>query len=172
MRIGIALTTASLAFIASTGIGLAQSGTPANACDLNKDGMVNVFDVQLAADMYIGTVPCTATVAGTGVCNQDVVNRVANAAVGRTCVTGLGPHSVSLNWTASTSANIAGYNIYRSGVTSGPYKKMNASLTAGTTYVDYDVDAGFTYYYVATAVDTGNNESAYSSQASATVPTP
>jgi len=170
MRMVFALAAGGLALVASARTGLAQSMF--NACDLNQDGTVNVVDVQLAVNMYIGTSPCTATVAGTGVCNQDVVNRIKTAAIGGTCVTGPGPHSVSLNWTASTSPNLNGYNVYRASVSGGPYKKLNTSLIVGSTYIDNNIDAGETYYYVATAVDTSNNESTYSNQATATVPTP
>jgi hypothetical protein len=88
--------------------------------------------------------------------------------------TGVTPvsHSVSLNWTASTSPNIVGYNVYRGTVSGGPYTKLDSSLITGTTYTDTAVAAGQTYYYVATAVNSSNQESAYSNQASATVPTP
>jgi len=43
---------------------------------------------------------------------------------------------------------------------------------ASTTYTDSTVQAGVTYFYVVTAVDSSGNESVYSNQASATVPTP
>jgi fibronectin type 3 domain-containing protein len=49
---------------------------------------------------------------------------------------------------------------------------LNSSLAATTTYIDTTVQAGQTYYYVVTAVDSSNVESAYSNQASATIPTP
>lgn len=162
------LIAGGLALVAFARMGMAQS----SVCDLNSDSTVNVVDVQLAVNMYLGTTPCTATVEGTGVCNQDVVSRVKTAAIGGTCVTGPGPHSVTLNWTASTSPNLKGYYVYRAGVSGGPYKKMNSTPVVGTSYVDYNIDGGFTYYYVATAVDTSNNESTYSSQAGASVPTP
>ncbi len=81
-------------------------------------------------------------------------------------------HSVSLSWTASTSPNIAGYNLYRGTVSGGPYMRINGSLDAGTSYVDNTVSSGQTYFYVTTAVNSTNVESAYSSQAEAVVPTP
>lgn len=146
--------------------------TPANACDLNQDGTVNIVDVQLGTNMYLGTTACTATVEGAGVCNQDVVNRIKTAALGGACVVGLGPHNVTLNWNASSSLNVTGYNLYRSTVSGGPYSKLNSTLTAGTSYIDYNVDGGLTYYYVATAVDSNNVESAYSNQTKAVVPSP
>jgi fibronectin type 3 domain-containing protein len=82
-------------------------------------------------------------------------------------------HSVALSWVASTSSNIAGYNVYRGTTSGGPYStKANSSAVAGLTYTDTTVLAGQTYYYVLTAVDTSGNESGYSTQAAATIPTP
>ena len=74
-------------------------------------------------------------------------------------------HTVSLMWTASTSPNISGYNIYRAVyVTScGAYTKINgATLDTGTTYTDAVVVDGTNYCYATTAVDSTNAESGYS----------
>ena len=71
-------------------------------------------------------------------------------------------HSVSLSWTASTSSDVIGYNIYRGAGSAGPYSKINSSLNANTTYADNSVVDGQTYYYVTTAVNSNNQESAYS----------
>jgi hypothetical protein len=142
----------------------------ANACDLNGDGTVNVLDGQLAVNM-IGSEQCTANIAGAGVCNSEVVSRVLAAALGGRCVTGI-PHTVSLNWKASSTANVAGYNVYRGTASGGPFTKINSSLVLTTSYTDADVEVGETYYYVATAVDSKNSESIYSNVASATIPSP
>jgi hypothetical protein len=79
-------------------------------------------------------------------------------------------HSVTLNWTASTSTNIVGYKVYRSTVSGGPYDQVDSM--AGTTCVDNTVGSGQTYYYVATAVDSSGAESGYSNEAVAAVPKP
>jgi hypothetical protein len=142
----------------------------ANACDLNADGVVNVLDVQLAVNMYLSLIPCTADIDTLGVCNTDVVNAVVTAALGSTCV--VTSHSAALNWTASSSSNVAGYNIYRSTTSGGSYTKLNTSLVVPTSYTDSTVQAGLTYYYVVTAVDTSGDESVYSNQAQAVIPTP
>ncbi len=142
-----------------------------NPCDLNDDGVVNDLDVQLAVSMTLGLTSCTANVDGLDVCDVIVVQRVVDAAMGGQCVVG-NPHSVTLNWTASTSSNVAGYNVYRGTVSGGPYAKLNTSLVPGTSYMDGTVQAGQTYYYVATAVDTSGNESTYSNEAQAVVPYP
>lgn len=87
--------------------------------------------------------------------------------------TGTAPpqHSVSLGWTASTST-VAGYNVYRGSQSGGPYVAVNSGLDASTSYTDTSVRAGQTYYYVVTAVDGSGNESVYSNQAQAVIPTP
>jgi fibronectin type 3 domain-containing protein len=41
---------------------------------------------------------------------------------------------------------------------------------AGTSYTDVTVQGGQTYYYVTTAIDSGGNESVYSNEATAVVP--
>src|SRR5581483_11640967 len=69
------------------------------------------------------------------------------------------PPTVTLSWTASTSPNISGYNVYRGTVSGGPYSLISSSLVAGTSYVDTTVRDGQTYYYVTTAVDSSNNQS-------------
>lgn len=80
-------------------------------------------------------------------------------------------HIVDVAWTDSSSA-ISGYNIYRSATSGGPYMRLNSGLISGTSFTDENVQAGQTYFYVATAVSSNNVESAYSSQTQATVPSP
>ena len=145
-----------------------QTSSP---CDLNQDGQVNAVDVQLAIDMSLGTATCSANVVGTGICNVVVVQRVANAVLGGSCSTGSGARNVTLNWTASSTPSVSGYNVYRTTTVGGPYTKINTSLVIGTSYTD-SVPGGLTYYYVATAVDGSQNESTYSNVATAAVPTP
>ena len=80
-------------------------------------------------------------------------------------------HSVDLSWGASSSSNVQGYNVYRAGVSGGPYAAV-VSANSGTTFVDGSVQSGQTYYYVVTAVDTSGTESAYSNQVQAVIPSP
>ncbi len=76
---------------------------------------------------------------------------------------------VSLAWDPSTSV-VVGYNAYRGGQAGGPYTKLNSSPIAGTTYTDNTVQAGQTYFYVATAVDLRGIESVFSNEAMAVIP--
>ena len=81
-------------------------------------------------------------------------------------------HSVALSWDASVASGLVGYNVYRSGASTDKYSKINPALDNGTTYTDYSVDAGETYYYVTTAVDEHGRESRYSNQTKAVIPSP
>jgi hypothetical protein len=80
-----------------------------------------------------------------------------------------GGHNVALSWNPSTST-VAGYNVYRGTQSGGPYSKLNSALLSGTNYTDSSVQSGATYYYVSTAVNSSNAESAYSNQATAAIP--
>ena len=78
-------------------------------------------------------------------------------------------YSTSLSWTASTSS-VTGYNVYRGTTSGGPYTKLTASVDSNTSYADNGVQAGLTYYYVVTSVNSSGAESPYSNQVSATIP--
>jgi fibronectin type 3 domain-containing protein len=78
-------------------------------------------------------------------------------------------HSVALTWTASTST-VSGYNIYRSTVSGSGFAKLNSTLVASLNYSDTDVQSGSTYFYVATSVDSGGDESSDSNQVTAAIP--
>jgi hypothetical protein len=77
-------------------------------------------------------------------------------------------HSVALSWNPSSS-QVVGYNVYRR-ASGGSYAKINPSVSATTSYTDTSVQSGTTYDYVTTAIDSSNVESAYSNQATATIP--
>jgi fibronectin type 3 domain-containing protein len=83
--------------------------------------------------------------------------------------TSSGPYSVALSWNPSTST-VSGYNVYRGTQSGGPYSRLNSAVLSGTSYTDASVQSGDTYYYVSTAVNSSNVESAYSNQATAAIP--
>jgi fibronectin type 3 domain-containing protein len=78
-------------------------------------------------------------------------------------------HSVGLSWSASTST-VVGYNAYSSAQSGGPYTKLTGAPVAATSYTDSAVQAGQTYFFVVTAVDSSNAESAFSAEVSALIP--
>jgi hypothetical protein len=119
------------------------------------------------------TVTFTPGASGAASASLSFVSNASNSPATQS-LTGTGtaatPHTVDLTWTAST--NVVGYNIYRGTVSGGPYTMINSSLNSTTSYADSTVVSGQTYYYVATAVDASSNESGYSNQAQAVIPTP
>jgi hypothetical protein len=125
----------------------------------------------------IGTLSVTFTPAATGsVAGSVSVASNASNSPGLVALSGTGvqviSHSATLNWTASTST-VIGYNLYRGTISGGPYTKINSSIDATTTFTDAGiVQAGKTYYWVVTAVNSSNVESVLSGEVSATIPTP
>ena len=80
-------------------------------------------------------------------------------------------NEVILSWQASSSANVTSYDVYRSTVSGGYYGLVGS--TAGVlSYADTTVQSGTTYYYVVTAVNSQGEQSGYSNQVVATVPSP
>lgn len=57
-------------------------------CDLNGDSIVNVQDTQLAINMSLSIIPCTANINGPGVCNSVTIQRVVTASLGGACQAG------------------------------------------------------------------------------------
>ncbi|MGA8224296.1 MAG: choice-of-anchor D domain-containing protein [Candidatus Acidiferrales bacterium] len=79
-------------------------------------------------------------------------------------------HSVGLDWDASASTGVTGYFVYRGTTNGGPYTKQNPTQVATLQYTDNSVAAGQEYFYVVTAIDSSDVESAFSNQVSATIP--
>jgi len=165
-------TAAFIAASSGTGSGGGTGTGSFSPCDLNQDGVVNSTDVTLAVNMALGTTACTAGLEGPSMCTVVTVQRIINASEGQVCIT-YNTHASALTWVSSSSLNVAGYNVYRGTISGGPYTKVNSSLiTTGTSFTDNSVQAGLTYYYVVTTVDTSGNESGYSSPVTATIPNP
>lgn len=121
------------------------------------------------------SVTFTPQATGTATATLTFVSNASNSPTQQTATgNGLPPpqHSVGLSWNASGSQGVVGYNVYRGGVSGGPYSQVNTSLDANTNYTDNQVVAGQTYYYVATAVDGNGVESGYSNEAQAVIPQP
>ncbi|MGH9503945.1 MAG: choice-of-anchor D domain-containing protein [Terriglobales bacterium] len=78
-------------------------------------------------------------------------------------------HSVTLSW-HSSSASVAGYNVYRGVNSKGPYTKITGSLHPKSTFTDASVVGGVTYYYMTTAVNKKGKESKYSNQVRVMIP--
>jgi len=103
---------------------------------------------------------------GTVVLTKTGQSQAPAAPTGLTAAAGTG--TISLDWNNNNESDLAGYNVYRSITSGSGYSKLNSSLVTTSAYADNTVINGTTYYYVVTAVNTGNYESAYSGQVSAT----
>jgi hypothetical protein len=131
------------------------------------------FPVSVAAGKSVSyTVSFTPQASGSAPGSISFVSDASNSPTTET-LSGAGTqassHTVALSWTPSTST-VVGYNLYRGTKSGGPYAKLNSSLVSGTNYTDAGVVSGTTYYYVATAVDSSNVESAYSTPTTAVIP--
>jgi murein DD-endopeptidase MepM/ murein hydrolase activator NlpD len=59
-----------------------------NRCDLNGDGVVDAKDMELAIQMALKVIPCTADLNGDGECNVIDVQRIVNASLTSVCRVG------------------------------------------------------------------------------------
>jgi hypothetical protein len=124
-----------------------------------------------STSLNIGFLPAAnGSASGAASITSDAGNSPANVYLSGAGVTTIA-HSVSLTWNASTST-VSGYNIYRGSQTGGPYALLNSGLQPSLSFSDGNVSSGTAYYYVVTAVDSAGNESSFSNEAVATVPTP
>jgi len=116
----------------------------------------------------------TPTVAGTASASLTLTSNADDSPTS-VSLTGVGviagPHSADLTWDASQDI-VIGYNVYRGTKSGGPYTQINPVLDALTSYTDITVQGGYTYYYVATAVNSDNQESAPSNEVKVLIPSP
>ncbi|HTG26719.1 MAG TPA: DUF1573 domain-containing protein [Methylomirabilota bacterium] len=108
------------------------------------------------------------SLAGSLTITSNAINSPVTIALSGTGVSS-STHSVALSWTASTSS-VAGYNVYVSPSSAGPYSLLNSSPVPNTSYVDTNVLAGDTYYFRITSVSTSYQESAPSATVQAVIP--
>jgi fibronectin type 3 domain-containing protein len=80
-------------------------------------------------------------------------------------------HWVDLSWLPPPTGQVERYHVYRSLYSGGPYSRIDLTVVRDTSFKDDGVLAGKMYYYVVTAEDLDGNESGYSNEAPATVPT-
>ena len=78
--------------------------------------------------------------------------------------------NVSFQWDANTEADLAGYKVYRSDVSSSNYTEVGDIAAPTVTFTEENVPDG-TWFWVATAYDTYGNESEYSNEVTAILDT-
>ncbi len=122
------------------------------------------------AEMTVVFAPkVTGSVSGKVTITSNATNSPNSVSVAGTGISSTS-HSVTLNWTASSSTGVVGYYVYRSTTSGSSYSRLNSSPSSAIKYADGTVSAGTTYYYVVTAVNSSGTESAKSGQVTATVP--
>jgi hypothetical protein len=107
---------------------------------------------------------------GTLTITSNAKNSPTKISLSGTAVAAPASHKVALNWERSSTSSVTGYYVYRSSKPSGPYAQLNSTPDASPSFSDDTVANGQVYYYVVTAVDSGNIQSAYSNQVSVTIP--
>jgi hypothetical protein len=154
-NVGVTIASAS---VVGSGFSLSSSGSSVALNPGQSETYTVNFDPKSAAN-DTGTFSIASNAPGSPM----------NIGLSGTGVTSPTNHSVALTWDRSSST-VVGYFVYRSSKTSGPYAKVNSVADASTSYSDSTVANGQVYYYVVTAVDSSNIESAYSNQVSVTIP--
>ena len=82
------------------------------------------------------------------------------------------PNTASLAWDPVMAANLAGYRVYY-GTSPGNYvQPLGSGLPVGnvTSFTVTGLNRGTRYYFVATAFDRSNNESAFSNEVFKDIP--
>jgi hypothetical protein len=110
----------------------------------------------------------TGSLAGRLTITSNAINSPVTIALSGTGVSS-STHSVALSWTASSSS-VAGYNVYVSPSSAGPYSLLNSSPVPSTSFVDTNVLSGDTYYFRITSVSSSYQESAPSAAVQAVIP--
>jgi len=70
-----------------------------------------------------------------------------------------GDGMVSLDWDDNVEPDLAGYNVYRSESSSGPFLLVTAAPIGSSAWTDVAVTNGTTYHYTVSALDFDANES-------------
>jgi hypothetical protein len=158
--------------LSATGASVTVSAVSVGSSEFAISGLS--YPVTISAGQSVNfTVTFTPQASGIASVGISFTSDASNSPTSAT-VTGTGvaapAHTVSLSWTASSSPNVVGYNIYRRTGTTGTYAQINTALNATTAYTDTSVANGATYYYETTAVNSSNEESAPSTPVKAAIP--
>ena len=82
-----------------------------------------------------------------------------------------GDGEVTISWNANSETDLAGYNVYKSETSGTGYNQITTSTQTSSSHTglrDSSVTNGTQYFYKISAEDTTGNESAFSSEVSAT----
>jgi hypothetical protein len=173
-NVTVGLTGTQTGKLTATGSSISVLSVSAGSSEFTVSGLS--FPVVIAAgqsaDFKVTFAPQNSGVASVPVTfTSDASNSPASATLTGTGVAAPA-YNVDLSWNASTSPDIAGYNVYRRTGTNGSYVKINGSLDTVTSYDDSNVTDGQTYYYETTSVNTSGEESSASAAVMAAIPAP
>jgi hypothetical protein len=152
-------SSVTIAGVSYSGTGISASGAANITLNPGQSTSVTVKFAPTAAGSASGSVAVTSNA-------TDSPFAIAVTGSGVAATT----HSVNLNWAASPSVGVAGYDIYRSTASGGPYAKLDSAPVAALDYTDSTVQSGTDYFYVVTSVESSGAQSSYSSQISISVP--
>ena len=159
--------------LSASGAPVTISAAQTNNLEFTLPGLVLPLTIQVGKSATM-VVLFTPVLAGTASGSVTLTSNADDSPTG-VSLTGVGvvagPHSADLTWDASQDP-VIGYNVYRGATSGGPYTQINPVLDASTSYTDTTVQAGATYYYVATAVNSDNQESAPSNEVKVLIPSP
>jgi hypothetical protein len=133
------------------------------------------FPVTVTTSQPLGfTVTFTPGASGAASASASFASNASNSP-SAAAVTGTGTpapvHSVVLSWTASTTSDVTGYDIYRAvyATTCGSYANIGSTPSSSTVFTDSVVADGTTYCYATKAVD-ASGESGYSNVVQVKIP--
>jgi hypothetical protein len=169
--VAVGSTKSMSASLSATGASVTVSSATVNSSEFSLSGVSLPFSIAAgqSAPFTVIFVPQTSGSA------SGSLSFKSNATTSTTVETLSGSGTVGTHWVALTwspESAVSGYNIYRGTKSGGPYSKINSVLDASTNFTDTAVQAGYTYYYVTTAVNTSGVQSNYSNQVKAVIPSP
>ena len=168
--VGVSAATVIAVSISPTTVALSQASQQQFAATVS--GSSNTA-VTWAVTQGTGTITQSGLYTAPQAAETDIVVATSQADSTKSAsasITVTARYSVALSWSPSSSS-ISYYDVYRGAVSGGPYTLL-ASDVSSTSYTDSNVQSGSTYYYVTTAVESNGEQSAYSNQVQAVIPTP
>src|ERR1700719_3964634 len=151
-------STVTISGVSVSGAGFTASGASGLIVSPSQSTIVHATFTPFTIGSYTGSLTITSNA-------QNSPTKIVMSGTGVASST----HSVALSWTASTSG-VAGYNVYVSSSSNGPYSLLNSSPVRTTNYVDTNVLSGDTYYFHITSVNSSYQESVPSASVQATIP--
>jgi len=153
--------------VSMTGVGASSFGCALSGSTIapGQTATLNVTFAPTSAQLLNGSVKISSNAT-----NSPSVIALSGTGVSATGHSTGGVHSVSLSWYPSPSPGVVGYNVYRSTSPGPPFAKLVNSTISELSYTDNTVEAGKTYTYVVSVVNSAGGESAYSQSVTVAIP--